>query len=45
LSSGNKIPKKRLLMQANEAKGIAEQAKGANAKDRTMETMPNFGAR
>ncbi len=32
-------------MQANEAKRIAEQAEGADARDRTREAMPNFGAR
>jgi len=31
LSFGNKIPKRRLLMSANEVEGIAEQVEGANA--------------
>jgi len=39
------IPKRRLLVHANEAKGVAEQAKGIDAGDRTKEVMPNSGAR
>jgi hypothetical protein len=45
LSFGNMIPKRRLPMQANEAKGIAEQAEGVEARDRTREAMPNSKAR
>ncbi len=35
LSSKNKIPKKRLPMETNEAKGIVEQAQGVEARDKT----------
>ncbi len=45
LSSGNMIPKTRLLMQANEVEGIVEQAKGVKARDGIKETMPDYGAR
>jgi hypothetical protein len=45
LSSGTRIPKRRLLMQANEAEGIVEQAEGANVGDMTKETVPDFGAK
>jgi len=45
LSFGNRIPKRRLLMQANGVKGIAEQAKGIEARDRTREVVLDFGAR
>jgi len=45
LSSGNKIPKRRLPMQANEAKGIAQQVKGAEAGDKTKEAMPDSRVR
>ncbi len=45
LSSKNKIPKKRLPMETNEAKGIVEQAQGVEARDKTREAVPNFGAR
>jgi len=45
LSSKNKIPKKRLPMETNEAKGIVEQAQGIEAGDKTREVVPNFGAR
>ncbi len=40
LSSGNRIPKRRLSMQINEAKGIVEQAEGTDVKDRTKEAIP-----
>jgi hypothetical protein len=45
LSSGNKIPKRRLPMQVNEIEGIAEQAKGTYAINKTREVVPDFGAR
>ncbi len=45
LSSTNRIPKRRLPMQANEVEGIVEQAEGVEGGDRTGEVMPNFGAR
>jgi hypothetical protein len=45
LSSTNRIPKRRLSMQANEAEGIVEQVKGIEGGNRTGEVMPNFGAR
>jgi hypothetical protein len=45
LSSGNKIPKRRLPMQVNEAEGIVEQAKGVEARNKTREIMPDFRTR
>ncbi len=32
-------------METNEAKGIVEQAQGIEARDKTKEAVPNFGAR
>jgi len=40
LSFGNKIPKRRLLMQANEVNGVVKQAKGTNTRVRTKEAVP-----
>ncbi len=45
LSFGNKIPKRRLTMQVNEAEGIVEQVEGAKTRDKTRETIPNSGVR
>jgi pyruvate-formate lyase-activating enzyme len=45
LSSGNMIPKRRLPMLTNEAKGITEQAEGIDVRDRTKEAIPKLGAR
>jgi hypothetical protein len=45
LSFGNKIPKRRLSMQANEAEGITKQPKGVEARDRTKEVAPDSRAR
>jgi hypothetical protein len=45
LTSRNIIPKSKLLVHANEAEGVVEQAKGADAGDMTKEAMSNFGAR
>ncbi len=45
LSSGNMIPKRRLLMPTNEVEGIAKQAEGVDVGDKTMEAIPNPGAR
>jgi hypothetical protein len=45
LSSGNRIPKRRLLMKVNEAKGIVEQAENTEAKDKTKEAMSDSKAR
>jgi hypothetical protein len=39
LSSRNKNPKRRLLMQANEVEGIAGQAEGTEAKDRIKKLL------
>ncbi len=39
LSFGNKIPKRRLLMQANEVEGIAKQAEGVESGDKTREAV------
>jgi hypothetical protein len=45
LTYGNMIPKRRFLVQANEVKGVAEQAKGSNVGDKIRETVLDFGAR
>jgi hypothetical protein len=45
LSYRNMIPKRRLLMQVNEAEGIIKQVEGVKARDRTREVMFDFGAR
>jgi hypothetical protein len=45
LSFGNKIPKRRLMMPANEVEGIAEQVEGVDVGDKTKEAIPNYGAR
>jgi len=46
LTSKNKIPKRGLLVQANEIEGVVEQTKGADVGNRTREEIvPNFGAR
>jgi hypothetical protein len=45
LSFGNKIPKRRLPMQVNEAKGIVEQAKGVEAGNKTREIVLDFRIR
>jgi hypothetical protein len=39
------IPKRRLSVQANEAKGVVKQAKGADARNRTKEAVPDSDAR
>jgi hypothetical protein len=44
-SFGNRIPKRRLPMHANEAKRIVEQAEGIEAGNKIREAMPNSGAR
>jgi hypothetical protein len=45
LSSGNRILKTSLLLQAMEVEGIVEQAIGAKARERTKGTMLNSRAR
>ncbi len=45
LSYGNRIPKRRFSMQANEAEGIIEQAKRAKAGNKTKEVVLDSGAR
>jgi predicted aspartyl protease len=45
LTSGNRIPKRKLLVQANEAEGVVEQVEGTDVGDRTREAVPDFGAR
>jgi hypothetical protein len=45
LTYGNKIPKKRLPIQANEAERVAEQAKGIDVGNMTRETIPISNAR
>jgi len=45
LTSGNRIPKKKLLMQANEGEGVTEQAEGVDVGERTKEVMLDPGAR
>jgi hypothetical protein len=45
LTSGNKIPKNRLPLQANEVEGITEQVNGANVRDKAKELVPDSGAR
>jgi hypothetical protein len=35
LSFGNKIPKRRFVLQANKAEGIVEQAKGTKTRNRS----------
>jgi hypothetical protein len=45
LSSRNKIPKRRLLMQAIEAEGIVEQVKGTKVGERTKELVLDYGTR
>jgi hypothetical protein len=45
LTSGNRIPKKKLLMQANEGEGVTEQAEGVDVGERTKEAMLDPGAR
>jgi hypothetical protein len=45
LSIGNKIPKRRLLMQVNEIEGIAKQVEGIEAGDKTKEEVSNSRAR
>jgi len=42
LTSKNRIPKKRLPVQANEAEGVAEQIEGADARDKTREAVPKL---
>jgi len=45
LTSGNKIPKKKLPVQVNEAEGVVEQVEGIDARNRTKEAVPNSNAR
>jgi hypothetical protein len=45
LTSGNKIPKRKLSIQANEVEGVIEQAKGVDVGKRTKEAIPNSNAR
>ncbi len=45
LTSGNMIPKRRLLVQANETEGVVEQVEGVDVRDKTREAVPDFGAR
>ncbi len=45
LTYGNKIPQKRLPVQVNEVEGVAKQAEGVDARDRTREAVPDYGAR
>jgi predicted aspartyl protease len=45
LSSGNRIPKRKLLMQANEVEEIVKQAKGTDVGDRTIEAILDSSAR
>ncbi len=43
--SRNRIPKRRLPVQANEVERVVEQAEGANAREKTKEAVLDFGAR
>jgi len=45
LKFGNKIPKKRLPVQANEAEGVVEQVERADAGNRTREAIFDSSAR
>ncbi len=45
LTSRNRIPKKRLPVQGQGAKGVTKKVEGANSKNRTKETIPDSGVR